>query len=123
MQLENEQQPQGPSPLIGLEKDLKLYNEAIKEVALDIIEAKFSDFPIFVAHQHEVSLGQTILSSKELKTSWNINASTLEEFTEKNIIAKERQEYFVNNYKDPKQYMCLFVVIPEGANFVFYPYK
>ncbi|MNE76440.1 hypothetical protein D3C80_1726770 [compost metagenome] len=124
MELENPDQPQkGPSPLVSLEKDLKLYNESIREVAADILEAKLSDYPIFVAHQHEVSLGQTILNSKELKTSWNINASTLEEFIEKNIIAKEREEYFVNNYKNPEEYMCLFVVVPEGANFVFYPYK
>ncbi|MCO4294032.1 hypothetical protein NF867_14290 [Solitalea sp. MAHUQ-68] len=123
MELEKEQQPQSPSPLIGLEKDLQLYNEVIREVAFDIIDAKLSDFPIFVAHQHEASLGQTILDKNELKTSWNINASTLEEFIEKNVIAKERQEYFVNNFKDPKQYMCLFVVVPQGANFVFYPYK
>ncbi|POY39337.1 hypothetical protein C3K47_02225 [Solitalea longa] len=123
MEFENEQKPKGPSPLVTLEKDLSIYNEAIHEVAIDIMEAKLSDFPIFVAHQHEVSLGQTILNRNELKTSWNINASTLEEFTEKNIIAKERQEYFVNNFKDPKTFMCLFVVVPEGANFVFYPYK
>ncbi|AFD09401.1 hypothetical protein [Solitalea canadensis] len=124
MELENSDQPQkGPSPLVSLEKDLKLYNESIREVAADILEAKLSDYPIFVAHQHEVSLGQMILNSKELKTSWNINAATLEEFIEKNVIAKEREEYFVNNYKDPEAYMCLFVIVPEGANFVFYPYK
>ncbi|SMO59272.1 hypothetical protein [Solitalea koreensis] len=119
---EEEQPKKGPSPLLSLEADLKIYREPIREVAEEILREQFSRYPIFVAHQHEVKLGELILDKSELKTNWSIQASTLEEFVEKGIIQRERQELFENNYKDPKQFMCLFVVVPEGANFVFYPY-
>jgi hypothetical protein len=54
---------------------------------------------------------------------WSINASTLEEFIEKGIIKKELKDRFLKTYKNAHDYMCLFVVVPEGANFVYYPYK
>lgn len=123
-QEENEQQPkQKASPLKSLEKDLKVYSEAIMEVAADIMEADLSEYPIFIAHQHKVSFGELILDHTELGTSWSIQASTLEEFIEKGIIHRERKANFIKNYKNPQEFMCLFVIVPEGANFVFYPFK
>ena len=71
------------SPLKSLETDLKLYSESIKEVALEILTEGISSFPIFVAHQHELKLGEPILDKDELSTSWSIHASTMEEFVEK----------------------------------------
>ena len=41
-----------------------------------------------------------------------------------NELAKEdRKDAFIKKYKRAQDFMCLFVVVPEGANFVFYPYK
>lgn len=111
------------SPLKSLESDLKFYNESIKEVATEIMLEGISEYPIFVAHQHEVKLGEPILDRIELNTEWSIHASTLEEFAEKGIIQESKKERFMAQYKDPHQYMCLFVIVPEGANFVFYPYQ
>jgi hypothetical protein len=118
----NEEKP-APSPLLSLEKDLKLYNESIHEVAVEIMVEGLSRYPIFIAHQHEVKLGEPILDRYDLNTEWSINASTLEEFTENNVIKKELQERFLKTYKNPDDFMCLFVIVPEGANFVYYPYK
>ena len=118
----NEEKP-APSPLLSLEKDLKLYNESIHEVAVEIMVEGLSRYPIFIAHQHEVKLGEPILDRYDLNTEWSINASTLEEFTESNVIKKELQKRFLKTYKNPDDFMCLFVVVPEGANFVYYPYK
>lgn len=111
------------SPLLSLEKDLEFYSEAIREVAIEIMVEGISSHPIFVAHQHEVKLGEIILNKEELNTNWTIQASTIEEFVEKGIINKERKEQFLKTYKKPENFMCLFVVVPEGANFVYYPYK
>lgn len=111
------------SPLISLEKDLEFYSDAIKEVAVEILVEGISAHPIFIAHQHEVKIGEIILNREELNTDWTIQASTLDEFIEKGIINKERKEQFIKNYKKPDEYMCVFVIVPEGANFVFYPYK
>lgn len=112
-----------PSPLLSLKKDLDFYRDAIGEVSSDIIGEGLSEYPIFIAHQHEVSIGEVILDKDELGTSWTIQAATLEEFLERGIIKPDRKERFIKHFKNPKSYICLFVVIPEGANFVFYPYK
>ena len=111
------------SPLLSLERDLKVYSESIHEVAIEIMVEGLSSYPIFIAYQHLVKLGELILDRDDLNMDWSINASTLEEFVEKGIIKKELQERFTKSYKNPHDFMCLFVVVPEGANFVYYPYK
>jgi hypothetical protein len=110
------------SPLVSLEKDLKLYSESMHEVALEIMVEGLSRYPIFVAHQHEVTLGEMILDRRDLNTEWTIQASTLEEFVEKGIIKDVLKERFLKTYKNPNDFMCIFVIVPEGANFVYYPY-
>lgn len=111
------------SPLVGLEKDLTLYADSIKEVAVEIMVEGISATPIFIAHQHVVNIGEVILDRKELNTDWTIQASTFEEFVEKGIIQQDKKALFLKNYKKPEDYMCVFVVVPEGANFVYYPYQ
>lgn len=112
-----------PSPLESLKVDLDFYSESIKEVASDVVGEGYSDYPIFIAHQHEVSMGEVILDRNELNTSWTINVSTLEDFVEKGIVKEDRKDYFIAKFKPADKFMCLFVIVPEGANFVFYPYK
>jgi hypothetical protein len=114
--------PKKESPLVSLERDLKLFNESIREVAVEIMLEGLSMHPIFIAHQHELKLGEVILDRNELNTEWSIHASTIEEFTERGIIKTELKERFLGTYKNPHDFMCLFVVVPEGANFVYYPY-
>jgi len=111
------------SPLLSLERDLKIYNESIHEVAIEIMVEGLSSYPIFIAYQHLVKLGELILDRDDLNMEWSINASTLEEFVEKGVIKKELQERFTRSYKNPHDFMCLFVIVPEGANFVYLPYK
>ncbi len=118
----NDGQPKGQSPLISLEKDLKFFNESIREVALEIIMEGLSEYPIFVAHQHQINLGELILDRHDLNTEWSIHASTMEEFIEKGVIKEILKERFISSYKNPNEYMCVFVVVPEGANFVYFPY-
>lgn len=111
------------SPLVSLEKDLELYNDSVREIAVEIIAEGITQYPIFVAHQHTVSIGEIILNKEELNTNWTIQASTFEEFVEKGIIKPELKELFIKNYKQPEDFMCVFVIVPEGANFIYYPYK
>jgi hypothetical protein len=111
------------SPLLSLEVDLKFFNESIREVAVEIMVEGLSQYPIFIAHQHDLALGEVILDRHDLNSEWSIHASTLEEFMERGVIKKELKQRFIDTYKDPHKYMCVFVVVPEGANFVFFPYQ
>jgi len=118
----NSGKPKKESPLVSLEPDLKLFNESIREVAAEIMVEGLSNYPIFIAHQHELSLGELILDRHELRTEWSIHASTLEEFIEKGVIKEILRDRFIRSYKNPYDFMCVFVVVPEGANFIYYPY-
>ena len=111
------------SPLASLGVDLKLFSESLREVAVEIMVEGLSMYPIFVAHQHEVKLGEEIFNKDDLNTEWNINASTLEEFMERGLVKKELKQRFIDSYKNAHDFMCVFVVVPEGANFVFFPYS
>jgi len=117
-----QQEPAAQSPLLSLERDLKAFNDAIREVAVEIIVEGLSKYPIFIAHQHDLKLGEVILDRHELNSDWTIHASTLEEFIERGVVKPELKERFISSYKTPKDFMCVFVVVPEGANFVYYPY-
>ncbi|MFC7525149.1 hypothetical protein ACFQRK_14375 [Parapedobacter sp. GCM10030251] len=111
------------SPLKSLKINLDFYAASIKEIAVEIMAEGLSAYPIFIAHQHEVALGELILDRAELGTDWSIHASTLEEFVERGVIKEDRKAHFIKLYKKPEDFMCVFVIVPEGANFVFYPYK
>lgn len=122
-QADGDGQPKRESPLKSLKADLDFYGESIKETAVEIMAEGLSAYPIFIAHQHRVSLGEVILDKDELGTDWSIHASTLEEFVDRGIIKEDRKALFIKQYKKPEDFMCLFVIVPEGANFVFYPYS
>jgi hypothetical protein len=117
------QKPAADSPLLSLQRDLKMFSESLHEVAVEIMVEGLSKYPIFVAHQHELKLGELILDRFELNTEWSIHASTLEEFLEVGVVKPELKDRFITNYKSAKDFMCVFVVVPEGANFVFVPYE
>lgn len=111
------------SPLKSLKTDLDFYKDSIREVSEELLSEKYTQFPIFVAHQHDVSVGEIILDRTELGTEWTIQASSLEEFLEVGIVKEDKKEKFIQKFKDPAKHMCLFVIVPEGANFVFYPFE
>lgn len=109
--------------LKSMEKDIRFYNDSIKEVAFEILDDKISDFPIFIAHQNIIELGEMILNKEDFDKDWSISAAILEEFIEKGLVLKEKAAEFKRVYKDPKKNICIFLVTEELANFVFIPYK
>ena len=111
------------SYLNTLRLDLNLYKDSIKEVSEDIINEGYSKFPIFIAHQEDVKLGEVILDRDELGTNFTIQATTLEDLVTKNIILPKNIDKFKSAYKDPLVQCCIFLVSSHGAQFVFVPYE
>jgi len=111
------------SPLVSLKRDLKIFKDSIHEVAVEILMEGLSTYPIFIAHQHELKLGEVILDRHDLNSEWSIHASTLEEFIERGVVKPELKDRFISSYKNPNDFICVFVVVPEGANFVYVPYE
>ena len=109
--------------LESLKADVTHFSEQLKEVAADVIAEGFSKFPVFVAHQHEVKLGEVIFDREFYNRSWTFNATVLEELIEKKVIHEHKREAFEKAYKDPRKHACIFWVTTDGASFVFVPYR
>ncbi len=109
--------------LNSLRLDLNLFKDAIKEVSEDIIKDGFSEYPIFIAHQAEVKLGEVILDREELGINFTIQASTIEEFVNRNIIKPGNAAKFKEAFKDPSKFCCIFLITEYGGQFVFVPFE
>lgn len=102
-----------------LEEELQPYKDVLGKASDAITNEGVSNYPIFVIHQHQVDIGIPIIEKEKIKGNWSINASSLEEFMTKNIIAPERIEPFKDVFKPPSQHLCLFVLSEIGATFIF----
>ncbi len=104
-----------------LEKELSGYKNILSQAAEVIQDQDVSKFPIFVIHQNIVDIGINIVDREVVRGSWSVNASTLEEFVTKQIIAEEKVEDFQLLYRSHPEDLCLFALSELGANFIFLP--
>lgn len=106
-----------------LKEDLRFYAPMIREVSQDMIKEGYTQYPVFVAHQHQVSLGEPILLREDYAREFSIHATTLEELIEKKLVLEDRKDDFIRNYKSPKEQMCILLITPQEASFIYVPYK
>lgn len=94
----------------------------IKEVSYQIRKRGFSDYPIFIICRVDIPLGQLLYKKEEVGTEWNYYVTYMDEFVQRKIIEKDKEEEFKANYKNPDEFCCLFVIDGEFTKFVFIPY-
>ncbi len=111
--------------LESVQRDVRIYQEYLVEIAMQVIDQNISKHPIFVLHKEPaLQLGRPIIVSDDAQSDWNINVSLIEEFINKRIISPARVEEFKNVYKSPYNYLCLFVISGQSdAGFAFCPYN
>ncbi|OIN56950.1 hypothetical protein [Arsenicibacter rosenii] len=102
--------------------DFVLVADHLKEASYQIRKRGFSDFPIFTASRRDVELGQLLFRSGDLGNDWNYKATLIDEFVQRKLIGAESIDLFKENYKNPDEYACLFVVQGEFAGFIYVPY-
>ena len=102
------------------EEELKPYKKLLGSVADTIMEQDVSRYPIFVLSREVIEVGIQ-LDTAHIIGSWSVNASSLEEFTAKQLVLADKVDDFKSVYKDPTAFLCLFVVDKSGATFVFIP--
>lgn len=105
-----------------ISQDFIKVSDNIKEASYQIKKRGFSDFPIFIMCKTEIALGQLLYKKEEVGTEWHYFVTYIDEFIQKELIEKERVDEFKNNYKNPDEFCCLFVIEGEVAKFVFIPY-
>ncbi len=104
-----------------ISQDFVKVADTLKEASYQIRTAGF-EFPIFPISKSELPVGQLLIPKQPLNLIWNYNASFLNEFVQRELVAVEKEEEFKKNYKDPDEFCCLFVVDNEFTNFVFIPF-
>ncbi len=115
--------PEINQKLMGkVSSDFIKVSEHLKEASYQIIKRKFSENPIFILSENPVEIGATLFQQSDFKTSYEYRASFLEEFISRNMIGEESVEFFKENYKDPEEYCCLFVIDQAFAGFIYLPF-
>lgn len=115
--------PEINQKLMGkVSSDFIKVSEHLKEASYQIIKRKFSENPIFILTENPVEIGATLFQQNDFKTTYEYRASFLEEFISRNMIGEESVEFFKENYKDPEEYCCLFVIDQAFAGFIYLPF-
>lgn len=114
-----------PDLFDSLHDDLEICRDYLKQVSNMVLKSEVSQYPIFVAFREDsdVDLGIPIIRKAEFDIAWSFNISHLEDFVNKSVILKEKTEEFRKNYKDPTQYLCVFVVDETAGSFIFMPFS
>ncbi len=106
---------------LQLQRDLKPYKKPLGQAIDQMLAKEVTKYPIFVVHQQQVEIGVEIISKEKIQGNWSVNATTLEEFVAKQIIYEERVEEFKRVYKDPEDFICLFILSELSAQFIWMP--
>ncbi len=107
----------------SIDIDIISYEDYLKEVAEMVMANEVTKYPIFVLHQkNSINIGRPIIDFNRSKTKWSVNISHLEEFVLKDIVKKNSVDAFRKVYKNPSEYICIFVLDKSIANFIFRPF-
>jgi len=94
----------------------------LKESSYQIRKREFSEYPVFVLSENEIELGILLFDKPDFKTVYQYRANFLEDFINRGMIGEESRELFIENYKDPEEYCCLFVIDGDFAGFIYLPF-
>lgn len=110
--------------LASLHNDLNVCRNYIRQVSQGMVKGSVSKYPIFVVMRSEtdIDLGLPIINKEEMDLTWAVNASHLEDFVNNKIIIESKVADFMKNYKDPNEFMCVFVAEEGMMSFIFMPY-
>jgi hypothetical protein len=109
------------SRYLELQRDLKAFQKLLSGASDTILEQEVSSYPIFILHREPVAMGIPLYQPAEGDPGWHIHASTLEELATRKVVAMEKVDGFREVFKDPKAFLCLFVLGKDQGEFVFLP--
>ena len=104
-----------------ISQDFVKVSDILKDASYQIRKAGF-EFPVFAICKEAQPVGQLLIDRINNGTEWNYFASFLDEFVQRELVAKDKVDAFKQAYKDPDEFCCLFVIDEAFTNFVFIPY-
>ena len=108
--------------LLLLREDFQKIGEALKETYLEVISNQISSYPIVIAHEDVLPFGETLVEREEEDLHYSYRLSTLDDFVKQGLIPADRAPFFKEEYKNPNEQVCVFLVSRGGARFVFVPH-
>ena len=108
--------------LKALQEELTEYSGQLLEITRELLEEQVTEFPIFIAHQSDVFIGEVIVDLKEYEVPFSLSVSTLEEFVETGLIQKEKLTAFREAFGNPVNNMCVFWVHGDNARYILFPF-
>lgn len=108
--------------LKALQNELTEYSGQLLEITRELLKERVTEFPVFIAHQTDVSLGEIIIDLKEYEVPYSISVSTVEEFVEAGLIQKEKLSAFRDAFGNPVNNMCVFWVHGDNARYILFPF-
>lgn len=96
-------------------------SDALREASYQIRKAGF-EYPVFPICKEPQPIGQLLFDPERNGTAWFYYASFLNEFTQRELVEKEKESDFISAYKDPDEFCCLFVIDNAFTKFVFIPF-
>lgn len=104
-----------------ISRDFVNVADTLKESSYQIRKAGF-EYPVFPICKEDQPIGQLLLEPGVHGTSWRYFATYLDEFLQRGLVTKDKENDFKDAYKDPDEFCCLFVIDTQFTNFVFIPY-
>lgn len=108
--------------LKALEAELTEYSGQLLEITRELMKERVSEFPIFIAHQADVYIGEIIIDKNEYEVNFSLSVSTVEEFVETGLIQKEKLSAFREAFGNPLKNMCVFWVHGDNARYILFPF-
>jgi len=108
--------------LKALEAELTEYSGQLLEITRELMKERVSEFPIFIAHQADVYIGEIIIDKNEYEVDFSLSVSTVEEFVETGLIQKEKLAAFREAFVNPLKNMCVFWVHGDNARYILFPF-
>lgn len=105
-----------------ISQDFVKVAETLKEASYQIRKRGFSEYPIFPISRTDIPLGQLLIGRSDMETKWHYYATYLDEFLQRKLVLDDKLDDFVQTYKDPDEFCCLFVVDEDFTNFLYIPY-
>jgi hypothetical protein len=123
MLMDDANSPEANRQLLGqVSEDFVKVCDQLKEASYQIRKRGFSEHPIFIATRRATELGSLLIDMKMFDNAMAYRASFLDEFIQRELIGNEAVEMFKENYKNPDEFCCLFVIEGDFAGFVYVPF-
>lgn len=102
-------------------QEVNHYHAMMEEAFHGVINEGVSNYPVFVFHQQEVTVGLPLVDRHQVVGDWSVNLSTLEEFYIKGLVTIEQvDEIKLKITGNPPQYCCLVLADGQGS-LIFLP--